>query len=335
MRIIPKKIWITALSLLIPYLFILIVCTYRTNYEAILPGGITKVEDFIELDTNNEELGSFNTVFVYTYPKTTLFQNFVINNDEETEKVSYDAYLHLDNAEINAMGQISKNVSIISAIVNAYSIAKENGHNVNLDVKFAGTKIYYRRSNHLFKIGDLITKINGVDYMSEGYNNAFVNQKVGDVFTLLRNNEEVNVTLTSDYFNGNYITYSYYHTYTIDYENAMPKITVNPTTTGGPSGGLLQTLALYNQITEFDYTYGKTIAGTGTMNLNGAVGGIGGIKEKIYTAYYNHVDIFFCPKVNYEEALIAYNKLPNKKRMNLISVESLKEAINYLEGLND
>lgn len=335
MRIISKKIWITGLVLLLPYLFILVVCCARTNYEAIVPGGLTKVEELIELDTKNEQKGSFNTVFVYTYPKTTIFQNFILNNDDQSEAVSYDAYLHLSNEEIQAMGQISKNSSIIASIVNAYTIAKKYGHNVKLDVKFAGTKIYYRRDNHLFKIGDLITKINGIDYKSEEYNNAFISQKVGDVFTLLRNGEEVDVTLTNDYFNGNYLTYSYYHTYSIDYLNAIPKITVNPTSSGGPSGGLLQTLALYDQITEFDYTYGKKIAGTGTMNLNGTVGGIGGIKEKIYTAYYNKVDIFFCPKVNYEDALDAYNKLPNKKRMTLISVETLTDAISYLEGLND
>jgi PDZ domain-containing secreted protein len=38
---------------------------------------------------------------------------------------------------------------------------------------------------------------------------------------------------------------------------------------------------------------------------------IGGIKEKIPTAFDDHVDVFFCARGNYKDAKEAYDCLPN------------------------
>ena len=40
-------------------------------------------------------------------------------------------------------------------------------------------------------------------------------------------------------------------------------------------------LAIYNYLTEEDITHGKTIVGTGTIDINGNVGLIGGVKYKL------------------------------------------------------
>ena len=79
-----------------------------------------------------------------------------------------------------------------------------------------------------------------------------------------------------------------------------------------------------------DLTGGKVIAGTGTINLDGTVGPIGGIKEKIVTAVKNKVDIFLCPSVHFKEAKEVYDTLDTK--MELVSISTLREAITYLEG---
>ena len=97
----------------------------------------------------------------------------------------------------------------------------------------------------------------------------------------------------------------------------------------------MQTLSIYNKLIDIDLTKGYKVSGTGTIDLEGNVGAIGGIKQKIYTAFQNNVEIFFCPEANYEEALEAYNKLKNKEKMTLISLKSFNEAINYLGALND
>ena len=54
---------------------------------------------------------------------------------------------------------------------------------------------------------------------------------------------------------------------------------------GGPSAGLIFSLAIYDKITPGTLTGGRDIAGTGTIDVNGNVGEIGGIQQKIAGAY--------------------------------------------------
>ena len=110
--------------------------------------------------------------------------------------------------------------------------------------------------------------------------------------------------------------------------------TLVETNTGGSSGGLLQALYIYNQITEFDITRGLKIAGTGTLSVEGKVGPIGGIQQKILTSHYNNIDIFFVPHFtskegdNYIDALKVYNTLNTK--MVLVPVTTFQDALDYL-----
>ena len=146
----------------------------------------------------------------------------------------------------------------------------------------------------------------------------------GDIFTVLRDGQELEIVYDSnDTFGG-------YNMYEVNFDTISPKCTFKDTRTGGPSGGLLQTLSIYNKLTEFDYTKGLKIGGTGTINYIGNVGEIGGIKEKIPTADDSKIDIFFCPKENYDDALIAYNNLGNTK-MKLVKVETFYDALKYLK----
>ena len=59
----------------------------------------------------------------------------------------------------------------------------------------------------------------------------------------------------------------------------------------GASGGFMTALAIYNALTSDDITKGKIIAGTGTIDSEGNVGVIGGVKYKLSGAVKNHADI--------------------------------------------
>ncbi|MFP3361706.1 S16 family serine protease, partial [Planococcus sp. SIMBA_143] len=74
-----------------------------------------------------------------------------------------------------------------------------------------------------------------------------------------------------------------------------PSIKINTDEIGGPSAGLMFSLEIYNQLTEEDWTKGYEIAGTGTINDEGEVGPIGGIKQKIVAADGSGAEIFFAP----------------------------------------
>jgi PDZ domain-containing secreted protein len=76
---------------------------------------------------------------------------------------------------------------------------------------------------------------------------------------------------------------------------------------GGPSAGLSLTLALLDALSNGQLTGGHVIAATGTMSLNGAVGAIGGVKQKTVAVERAGAGLFLVPadaggQTNYTDA---------------------------------
>jgi PDZ domain-containing protein len=102
---------------------------------------------------------------------------------------------------------------------------------------------------------------------------------------------------------------------------------------GGPSGGLMFTLGIFNRLTEQNWTKGYKIAGTGTMDLKGDVGPIGGIKEKVVAADKQNVEIFFAPAKdhNYRDAVKTAEDIGTD--MKIVKVNKFEDALNFLKSL--
>ncbi len=67
---------------------------------------------------------------------------------------------------------------------------------------------------------------------------------------------------------------------------------------GGPSAGLMFSLAIYDTLTPGSLTGGASVAGTGELLPDGTVGPIGGIEQKIAGAQEAGAELFFVPKDN-------------------------------------
>lgn len=67
---------------------------------------------------------------------------------------------------------------------------------------------------------------------------------------------------------------------------------------GGPSAGLMFSLAIYDTLTPGSLTDGEIIAGTGELRDDGSVGPIGGIQQKIAGAEDAGAELFFVPADN-------------------------------------
>lgn len=74
---------------------------------------------------------------------------------------------------------------------------------------------------------------------------------------------------------------------------------------GGPSAGLMFSLAIYDMLTPGSLTGGQSVAGTGTIDASGVVGSIGGIQQKIVGAREADAGLFLVPPANCAEALAA------------------------------
>jgi PDZ domain-containing protein len=96
---------------------------------------------------------------------------------------------------------------------------------------------------------------------------------------------------------------------------------------GGPSAGLMFTLGVYDLITGQDLTGGRKIAGTGTIDLEGNVGPIGGVQQKVVAAERAGAEYFLSPAENYPDALAMATHIT------VIKVATAQDAINFLRSL--
>lgn len=98
---------------------------------------------------------------------------------------------------------------------------------------------------------------------------------------------------------------------------------------GGPSAGMMHTIAIIDALTEGELTDGRVIAGTGTIQLDGTVGNIGGIRQKVVGAEAAGAEFILVPQGNYESALTA-----ERRSIEIVPVATLDEAISFLESLD-
>ncbi len=309
--------------LITPFITILV---FRTNYTIILKGDTIKFESVVEIDTKNEEKGSFSTIYVINMEHSTAFQNALITGIETVEsyQISYGS-THINDFESMTASKIQYYSSIDTSMILAYEEAKKEDSNIYIDYKFASYDVtYYDRESNL-RIGDKIIGVGDVDNSNiQALAIAVNSMKIGDIIHIIRNGNKEDISFNGKYFYA-------YSRYDINYETINPKAKFSDNMIGGPSGGLLQTLSIYNRLTNVDLTHGLKIAGTGTISRNGKVGAIGGIKEKIPTAIDDNIDIFFCVSDNYDDAYKAYKSLPNSAKMKLIRVETFYDCLNYLK----
>jgi Lon-like protease len=105
------------------------------------------------------------------------------------------------------------------------------------------------------------------------------------------------------------------------------EITIESGDVGGPSAGLMWAVGLYDLLTPGDLTGGKTVAGTGSIDLDGNVGPIGGILDKVVAAREANADIMLVPRDNFDEV-----RDVDAGDLRLISVSTFDDAVEALSS---
>ncbi|GCE78444.1 YlbL family protein [Cellulomonas biazotea] len=98
-------------------------------------------------------------------------------------------------------------------------------------------------------------------------------------------------------------------------------VTISIDDIGGPSAGTMFALGIIDKLTPEDEADGVTIAGTGTMDVTGAVGPIGGIRQKLAGALRDGAGWFLAPEANCDEVV---GHVPDGLRV--VRVGTLHEA---------
>ncbi len=98
---------------------------------------------------------------------------------------------------------------------------------------------------------------------------------------------------------------------------------------GGPSGGLIFALGIYDVLTEGSLASNTHIAGTGTISSDGKVGPIGGIELKLIAAKNAGAKLFLAPEGNCSEVV---GQIP--EGLSVVIVNDLKSALSAIQDFN-
>lgn len=301
-------------------------------YSIYSPGGAVNLNERIEVNDSYKETGSFNMAYVSMVKGTIPF--ILISKIIPDWDIVKKEDLTIEGESISEMVERERlylEQSIGSATINAYQEA-------NKDIKITNinNKVSYiaKEAKTDLKIGDNILKVNDIKISSlkelkDIVSKLPANSKVN--LSVKRNNKELNVNaLTYQAENETRIGISIITTY--EYETT-PNIKIKSKASEmGSSGGLMMSLTIYNKLTSNDITKGKKIVGTGTIDINGNIGEIGGVKYKLIGAVKKKAEIFICPKENEAEALqVAKEK---NYKIKIISAETFKEVLEKLENLD-
>ncbi|MFD1716879.1 PDZ domain-containing protein [Georgenia deserti] len=99
---------------------------------------------------------------------------------------------------------------------------------------------------------------------------------------------------------------------------------------GGPSAGTMFALGIVDVLTPGDLTGGEHVAGTGTVDLAGRVGPIGGIQQKLVGARRDGADWFLAPAGNCDEVP---GHVPDG--LHVVRVATLAEARTSVEAIGE
>ena len=316
---------------IIIYAILICLVAIKLDYQIYAPGGLLGLDSRIKIENSNTSEGSFNLTYVrgfngnllyvllsYVMPSWDLIPVEDTRMKGETEKESEARNkVYLDD--------VNKNAVIVAF--------ESLGKTVDIDKKGVKVIYIYEEAETDLKVGDVITsidniKVNETDDLINDVNLLKEGQKVN--LKVIRKNKETDAFAYIKNIEGKSLI-------GIAIENEI-EISTNPQVIFkfknnelGPSGGLMTSLQIYNMLSSDDITNGYTVSGTGTIDSNGNVGEISGIKYKLAGAYKKGSQVFICPTGNYKEC--EEEKSKNKYNIKLIEGDTFENVLKELKKL--
>lgn len=317
---------------LIVYILILAFFLIEFPYYISAPGGLINTDSKVETTENFKMKGSLNMAYVSEIHATipTLIVS-LFNKDWDVEK---EAEVKNDNETIEEKNYRNKmlleEANDISLLV-AYKYS-------NIKYEITNNKVYATYIDELaktdLKIGDQILKVDDKKITSKNVLLKYIaTKKINDKVTIkvkdIKGNIKIRKATLIDVLDTPKVGAVITETFDV---KSKEKVKFNfKESESGSSGGLMLTLTIYSHLNQIDLTNGEKIVGTGTIDINGNVGEISGIKYKLIGAVNKNADIFLVPQgSNYKEA----KKIKQEKGydIDLVPVSTFEEALKYLQN---
>lgn len=183
-----------------------------------------------------------------------------------------------------------------------------------------------------FRAGDVITAVDGQPIHLRDEVGTIVRAKPAGTtftFTVTNKGQTRTETITSEEAPSGELRGKPYigiSVVTKDLKLEFPvDVTIDPGAVSGPSAGLAFTLTIIDKLSPGDLTGGRNVAVTGTIELDGTVGEVGGVPQKTAAAIDAGAKLFLVPRAEVREA-----KARAGSAMKVVGVDSIDDALRAL-----
>lgn len=221
-----------------------------------------------------------------------------------------------------------RNAAMMEASQNAATVAALEALDRPVDVTLEVAEVVANGpAAGRLEVGDVILRANGVEVADLPELREVIGAvPQGDAVSLVIERDgdrrQVSLTPTTASDGSRVIGISVRESFTFDFD-----IDLELDTIGGPSAGLIFTLAIYDVLTPGALTGGIDVSGTGTIDSAGRVGPIGGLTQKLWGASRAGTSLMLMPLDNCADLP---SRLPDG--MSVVPVATLDEALDAIEA---
>lgn len=306
-------------------------------YAALRPGPVEDAIGLVDLQgrETSESAGQLLLTTVSVDADLDLREWFQVRRDARLDDVPRELYFPEDvdeeqtREEFAVMMEQSQQTATLAALGELGFELDPRGAEVREVVEGSPT-------DGLLQPGDVVVAIDGRAVTTSGELAEEVQRRVpGDVVTLVvegagtgQRTEQVELGANPDD-----PTTGFVGLLLVTAVDLPVEVEIDAGSIGGPSAGLVFALSIVDLLTPEDLTGGMVVAGTGTIDVEGRVGAIGGIRQKVVGATQRADDtpaeVFLVPRGNLAEARTA----AVDRDVVLVPVDTLGDAVAALAAL--
>ena len=287
---------------------------YEFPYIIYKSGGTIDLGNRVKVEIEYVEEGKLKMSYVTAMKGTPAFilLSYVLP-DWDLMPMEEVAGVDSNYDEVLEEGKEYLNEGIDNAIISAF---KASGRGLTI-TKTINTIMYIsEEADTDIVVGDVLLKVDNIETNTLNELKEYINSKNEGDAKVYQSEEDLKIGIA---FKTNY-----------EYETEVPVTVKMKDNESGSSGSFMMSLAIYNALTEEDITKGLNIVGTGSIDSDGNILEIGGVKYKVLAAEKNKADIFMVPDANYDEAIKV--KKDRDLKVRVVKVSTLQDAIDYMNN---
>jgi PDZ domain-containing protein len=313
-----------------------------TGYDILLAGDPINLDEFVQYEGGSELDGDLGMTYVASLENTIWpFMIITLLLEEGVEIVpAVSEELDISIEDLDYQNKQMMEQSKIKAEYIARGVLGEDPKLELLGFYPVYTLPDWADKDQV-KVTDLLVELDGEKLESYDHLDQLIVEKEADestTLTLLRDGETVEVEVSTyphkDYYGNTMLGVFFEEVYeTSKDENIQWQ---NIENLGGPSAGLMITLTLQDKMMDDSLLKGNEVAGTGTITIDGEVGPIGGVKQKVIGAANAGFDYFIVPQDDGWENNETIARRTVKEEgldITLLPVATIEDAVKALQKL--